>query len=135
VDTWLQEDVDEIARQLEKEKEEVKGQMLEELKDRKRRLEDERNNNDLVEDSRSSGWRKSVRGKKADPDRKSQAQSDRSVYLCCVARAGSRSHVIWAYGVHSLTDIMASTHFSTGARPTASSCWQKSSFMFFRAIL
>lgn len=50
---------------------------MEELKDRKRRLDEERNNNDLVEETRSTGWRKSVRSKRGDAAQKAPAQPER----------------------------------------------------------
>lgn len=47
--------------------------MLEDLQERKRRLEEERNSNDLVEDM-PTGFRKSVRSKKTESVQKAPAQ-------------------------------------------------------------
>lgn len=55
----------------------MREQMMEDLRERKRRLEEERNNNDLVEETRTQGWRKSVRGKKGEE--KKDKQPDRGV--------------------------------------------------------
>lgn len=54
--------------------EEVQARMIEEVQERKRRLEEERNSNDLVEDTPAQINRKSVRGKRAEVKDRSNQQ-------------------------------------------------------------
>jgi hypothetical protein len=63
-----------IIEQCEKDMEEVQASMIEEVQERKRRLEEERNSNDLVEDAPAVINRKSVRGKREAVKEKSNQQ-------------------------------------------------------------